>query len=366
MTHKALTHGRSIAVVVVVAVVMLLAGIAIGMAISPGGSTQIATTIHVPITQVVTSTRPAQISVIDALGREVVFDGVPKRVVSLAPSVTEILFALGLGDRVVGVTSFCNYPPEVPRLVSEGRISVIGGFWNPDSEKVVSLKPDLVIGSAGTRPHLQLKDLLEEAGIKVVYVYGNDAGSLYDVVRDIRTIARIFGVEDAAEKLIKEIEGEIGSVTITIANATRGSAGPKVLLLLGPPAFGLYSAGGDTFIGWIISAAGGVNIAGKFSGWPVLDYEYILSNDPDIIVVSAMGTNYTELIKEIGSTPLAETKAYREGRVYLVDQEANDVLMRPGPRIASAVKLMASIIHPELFGEPETPVVYRMAGPAKP
>lgn len=375
VSHRELAHKRNL-ILVTLAVVMLLIGVAIGVAISPRYVSETTTTIYTPVThtatvytsvtQVVTTKEPVQISVVDALGREVVLESVPRRVVSLAPSITEMLFALGLGDRVVGVTSFCNYPPEVPKLVSEGRISVIGGFWNPDPEKIVSLKPDLVIGSAGTRPHLQLKDLLEGAGIKVVYVYGSEADSFYDVVRDIRTIAKIFRVEETAEKLVSELEREIRSVVSTIANATSGSTKPKVLVLLGPPSFGLYSVGENTFIGWIILTVGGVNIAGKFSGWPVLDYEYILSNNPDIIIVSAMGSNYTELAKEIGTTPLAETKAYREGRVYLVDQEANDVLMRPGPRIASAVRLVASILYPELFGEPKIPVVYKVVEFVKP
>jgi len=365
VTKEEPAHKRGL-IIAALAVVMLLVGVAIGVAISPRYAPETTTTVYTSITHVVTTKEPVRISVVDALGREVVFEGAPRRVVSLAPSITEILFALGLGDRVVGVTSFCNYPPEVPKLVSEGRISVIGGFWNPDLEKIVSLRPDVVIGSAGTRAHLQLKDPLEGAGIKVVYVYGNEAGNFYDVVRDIRTIAKIFGVEETAEKLVSELEREIENVVSTIANTTSGSTKPKVLVLLGPPSFGLYSAGGNTFIGWIISAVGGINIAGKFSGWPILDYEYILSNNPDIIVVSAMGASYAELAEEIGATPLAETKAYREGRVYLVDQEANDVLMRPGPRIASAVRLMASILYPELFGEPKIPVVYKVVEFVKP
>ncbi|MEM4775347.1 MAG: ABC transporter substrate-binding protein, partial [Sulfolobales archaeon] len=119
--------------------------------------------------------------------------------------------------------------------------------------------------------------------------------------------------------------------------------------------------GGNTFISWLITTAGGVNIAAKFAGWPMLDYEYILSHDPDVIIISAMGSDYATLSKEISETPLAQTKAFKTGRVYLVDQEANDVLVRPGPRLGLAIRVMASILFPDVFGEPKVPVIYRVS-----
>lgn len=317
---------------------------------------EVATTV-VPELRTVTATVPVtRIAIIDALGREVVFDRPPGRVVSLAPSITEILFSLGLGDRVVGVTSHCDYPPEVPTLVKAGKIAVIGGFWSPDLEKILALEPDLVVGSAGTPPHLRLKDSLEKAGIRVVYIRGTASVNKYDVYSDIRAVAKIFGVERLAEELIDKIERETRHVEGGIPKDKR----PKVFFLLGPPAWGLYSVGGNTFIDWVIRTAGGANIAGRFSGWPLLDYEFILSQDPDVIIVSAMGANHTALAKEIGATPLAQTTAFKSGRVYLVDMEANDILVRPGPRLGSAVRLIAAILHPEVFGEVKIPVVYRV------
>lgn len=363
MVAKESLSYKNIVFITVVALVMLATGFGIGRSLT---ETKVVTETVAAMTMARVTTEyivetvtaiavpEAKISVVDALGREVVFDKPPGRVVSLAPSITEILFSLGLQDRVVGVTSHCNYPPEVLQLVSKKEIAVIGGFWAPDLEKIVSLRPDLVIGSAGTPPHLQLKEPLEQAGIKVFYT--RVASDKYDVYSDIRALAKVFGVEKVVEELIDRIEVDIKSVERAVPEGGR----PKVLVLLGPPGWGLYSAGGNTFMGWLIRTAGGINIAERFTGWPALDYEFILSQDPDVIIVSAMGLNYTTLVREINETPLTQTKAFKTGRVYLVDQEANDILVRPGPRLGVAVRLLASILFPDIFGPPKIPVVYRI------
>ncbi|MCS7100024.1 MAG: ABC transporter substrate-binding protein [Sulfolobales archaeon] len=367
------TLSRSIVLAVLV-VVVLAAGIGVGRLTAPVLISErtvtivSAATVTRPVTEtvtqvttrVVTTITPVTVvreivSVVDSLGRVLVFDKPPGRVVSLAPSITEILFALGLGNRVVGVTSFCNYPPEVLKLVNEGKIAVIGGFWTPELEKILAVKPDLVIGSAGTPPHLRLKDQLEQAGIKVLYIRGSGAIDKYEVYLDIRTVARIFLVESAAEELIARMEREVSAVEAQVPKTGR----PKVLILLGPPSWGLYSAGGNTFIGWVLRTAGGVNIAGRFSGWPQLDYEFIVSQNPDVIIVSAHGVDPKAVLKEIAESPLAATNAFKNGRIYLVNQEANDILMRPGPRLSLAVRIVASILYPEIFGEVDIPVIVR-------
>ncbi len=355
---------------VAVALAMLVAGGVLG-ALAAGSAAPRTVTVTVTAATTATLASPERvtetvtvpvvrerISVVDALGRTVVFDEPPRRVVSLAPSITETLFALGLGDRVVGVTRHCNYPPEVSKLVEEGRIAVIGGFWNPDVEKILALRPDLVVGSAGTSPHLRLRELLEQAGVKVVYVYGSAASDKYQVYSDVRTLARVFGADEAAERVIGEIEDEVRRVEEAVSKDGR----PRVLVLLGPPSWGLWSAGGNTFIGWVLRTAGGLNVAERFTGWPQLDYEFVLSQDPEVIIVSAMGADYEALAEEVLSTPLAETSAAKSGRVYFVDLEANDILVRPGPRLGLAVRLAASILYPEVFGPTRVPTVYRIGG----
>lgn len=344
-------HRSNLITISVVAIIMLLAGYLLGSVMHR----------QIEVTTI-TVTWKAPTSVIDGLGRRLLFNETPSRVVSLAPSITEILFALGLGDKVVGVTSYCNYPPDVPRLINEGKIAVIGGFWNPDLEKIISLRPDLVVGAAGTRPHVELKDKLESLGVKIIYIYGSDR-DVTDLYRDIMTLAKVFGVEDRAMELINSIQRDVDYVgrKLQEVNASK----PKVLILLGPPSWGLYSAGGDTHINWIITAAGGINIAQELAGWPVLNYEYVLKHDPEVIIVSAMGMRYEDVVNDIKGTLLAETKAFKEGRVYILDKEADDLLMRFGPRAGKAVHLTAKILYPEVFGQPDVPVVYKIPIPTK-
>lgn len=302
-----------------------------------------------PVTVTKTTTVKTPVAIVDALGRIVEFNKTPRRVVSLAPSITEILFTLGLGDSVVGVDKYSNYPPEVVKLVEEGRIKVIGGYWNPDLEKILELKPDLVLASAGVPSHLQLLEKFNELGLRVVYLKAGSAQNVYDVYRDIRLVAKIFGVEQHAEEVISRIEEEISSVSSKLAEVNATPV--KVLILLGPPTWGLWTAGGGTFIDYVIGAAGGVNIAGRYSGWVQLSYEDIVSADPDVIIITAMGVNPRDVLSEIAGTPLNQTSAFRNGNIYVFTGEADDLLSRPGPRIGDAVVLVAKTLHPDVLGE---------------
>ena len=323
-------------------------------------STTVPTTIPVTITTPVTVQASWPRTVVDALGREVKFNEPPKRVVSTIPSITELLFALGLGDRVVGVDSYSNWPPEVVNLTKEGKITVVGDPWTLDTEKIASLQPDLVLMCRGVKPQeTQIAPKLEELGIKTFFLICDATKNQYDVYMDIRTLGKIFGVEQKAEELIKAIDDKISFVVAKLsqANATK----PRVLQLAGPPSWGLWSSGGDTFIGWIIEVAGGRNIASRYSGWPQLSYEYILSQDPEIIIITAQGLDPKKVADDLKQTPLVNTTAWRTGRVYLLTGEADDMLSRPGPRIGDAVLLLAKIIHPEIFGEVQRADVMKLS-----
>jgi iron complex transport system substrate-binding protein len=134
-----------------------------------------------------------------------------------------------------------------------------------------------------------------------------------------------------------------------------------VLHLVGPPSWGLYSTGGDTFIHWLITTAGGINIASQYSGWPRLSYEYILSQDPEIIIIAVHDVDPKRIFEEIVQTPLTNTTAWKTGRVYVLLDEADDMISRPGPRIADALTLIAKVIHPEIFGEVQRPDVVKLS-----
>jgi iron complex transport system substrate-binding protein len=131
--------------------------------------TTVITTTTTPV--ITTITTPWPKTVIDALGREIRFDESPKRIVSTIPSITEHLFVLGLGDRVVGVDKYSNWPSEVARLVEQGKIAVVGGPWTLDVEKIVALKPDLVLMCRGAKPQeTQFAPKLEEMGVKTFFL----------------------------------------------------------------------------------------------------------------------------------------------------------------------------------------------------
>jgi iron complex transport system substrate-binding protein len=368
-------------------ITIIVAVLIVGIAIGYGGAytasrpaitvtqtivTTVTTSIPITITTTVPTTIPVTITtsatiqaswprtVVDALGREATFSEPPKRVVSTMPSITELLFALGLGDRVVGVDSYSNWPPEVVNLVKEGKIAVVGDPGTLSIEKIVSLEPDLVLMCRGVKPQeTQFAPKLEELGIKTFFLVCDAARNQYDVYMDIRALGKIFGVEQKAEELIKAIDDKISFVVTKLAqaNATK----PRVLYLVGPPSWGLWSAGGDTFIGWMIESAGGRNIASRYSGWPQLSYEYVLSQDPEVIIITAHDVDPKEVADELKQTPLVDTTAWRTGRVYLLTGEANDMLSRPGPRIGEALLLLAKIIHPEIFGEVERADVVKLS-----
>ncbi len=311
-------------------------------------------------TKTVTKVLQRPIKVIDALGRSIEFKNVPKRIVCLAPSITELIFALGLGKYVVGVDSFSNYPPIVVNLVKNGRIAVVGSYWNPDVEKIVALKPDIVLASAGVSSHVALESKLEENGIKVVYLRADKARDLSDIIADIQLVAQIFRAEDNATKLVNKIVSGIQNIDNALRrhNATK----VRVLVLLSPPAYGLWTTGSGTFINYLIAVAGGKNVFSDKYGWIKVSPEDIVSRNPQVIIITAMGVNATtakQIIKDLLKIPgISEVEAVKKGRIYVLTGEADDMLTRPGPRVAKVALLLAKILHPEIFGEPHRDDVY--------
>ncbi len=323
------------------------------------------TTITSPVTLTVTSVVNKTVTktivfktIYDALGRPLIFNKTPERIVCLAPSITEIVFALGLGDRVVGVDDYSNYPPEVNELVNEGKIQRVGGYWTPDFEKIAELRPDVVFASVS--PHAGMIDKFKELGLKVVFLRSNNARNAYDVYQDIMLVASIFGLEDKARKIIDNIQSTIDNITMSLIKA---NATPiKTFIILGPPSWGLWTSGGDTFINYIVSVSGGTNIASKYSGWVKLDYEEVLAQDPEVIIVGIMGSreDAEKIFEDIANSPLNQTTAFKNGNIYVFIGEADDVLMRPGPRIDTAVEIVSRVLHPEIFGEINRSDVIRM------
>jgi iron complex transport system substrate-binding protein len=275
-------------------------------------------------------------NIVDGLGRKIMINAVPQRIVSLAPSNTEILFALGLGDKVVGVTEYCNYP-EAAKTKPK-----VGGFSTVDIEKVVSLRPDLVLA---TQIHSKtIIPALEKLGLTVVAL---TPSSLTGVLDSITLVGKITGQSKEASELIKDLSTRIKAIadkTQKLSPAQR----PRVFYVTWHDP--LWTAGTGTLSNDVISQAGGQNIASDISGDKTIDLETVINRDPEIIIVSVgMGTGEDSPWQYIKSeSRLKNTQALLTGRVYKID---GDLIHRPGPRIVEALEQMAQFIHPETFGQ---------------
>jgi len=270
--------------------------------------------------------------VFDDLGRLVAINGTPQRIISLAPSNTEILFALGLGDKVVGVTSWCDYPPEA--LDKEQ----VGEYDTPDMEKIVALNPDLILVSYGTT--MEVINSMVGLGLTVFGVKSTD---LDDVFNDIRTIGEITDKEIEAQALTSEMEGKIQAVTDQTAEL---EGRPKVFYIVwGDESSALWTAGSGTFIHELIGKAGGVNICQNITGYGIITIEEVIARNPEVIITSELSYDWA-----INSTDLAATNASQTGRIFTCD---DDLVQRPGPRLVNGLEWFAYFIHPEIFDEPE-------------
>ena len=270
------------------------------------------------------------VTVKDDVGRKITVYKEPQRIISTAPSVTEILFALGLNEKIVGVTTLCNYPEEAKTKEK------IGTFQSPNIEKILSLKPDIVIATGGVQR--QTVEKLEQLGIPVFVSYPR---TMEEVIRSIYTIGHITGAEESAKKLAFDLKLRVAKVTSKVSKAR---VKPKVFFeLWNEP---LMSAGPGSFIDDIIRKAGGINIAGSSkSAYPIFSLEQLVKEDPDVIIgaESSMGANPLDVSKRPGWNTL---KAVKNQKVFMIN---DDIVFRAGPRLVLALEIIARYLHPELF-----------------
>lgn len=259
-------------------------------------------------------------------GEEVTIESEPEKIVSMGPNMTEILYAIGAGDKLAGRTDYCDYPSEVLDVPSVGTIS------DADIEAILALEPDLVLAST----HFSDDSIaqLEKAGVPVLYLYDeNDVNGVYDM---IETIGQAVNCNAQAAQTVELMQGKLDYV----ADKLEGTEAQSVYYVVGYGEYGDYTAGGDTFINGILELAGGDNIASDVEGWSYSS-ETLLEKDPSNIIIPeyALGDFGT-------SEPYSELTAVKDGNVYAVD---NNMLDRQGPRNADAVVTIAQILHPEAF-----------------
>jgi iron complex transport system substrate-binding protein len=253
----------------------------------------------------------------------------PKRIVSLAPSITEILFALGLDEEIVGVTTACDYP-EAAKTVAK-----IGDAVSPDLETLVRLRPDLIIGIRGLH-RAGLSGELERLGLSATMT---DPGSVQKILEDIRTIGRLVGREAQADVLTASMMARIDSVRSRVQNEPR----PTILYVLWNEP--LTTATSSSYIGELIELAGGNNlIRSDHKGYRLFGMEEVLLKNPEVVIfASEMGLGAAQAERERWMR-WEQVAAVEENQLYVLD---SDLMHRPGPRIVEAIESLADLLHPE-------------------
>lgn len=268
------------------------------------------------------------LKVVDSFKKEVTIEKEPERILSLSPSITEIIYAIGKGDKLVGRTDYCTYPEDTKKVPSVGTIT------DPSIEKIIELKPDVVIYSSIVKEEIIKK--LESLNIKVVGYSGEESfDGTYDMINNV---SKVLNAQDGASKVILSMKKKIEDVVSKVKDSKK----PKVYYVIGFGKYGDFTATGDTFIGKMIEMAGGENSASDGTKWKY-SIEKLVEKNPDILICpksdgSKKGIEATNGYKDL--------KAVKEGKLVEIDK---NIISKQGPRVADGLLELAKIIHPELF-----------------
>ncbi|PKL11474.1 MAG: ABC transporter substrate-binding protein [Spirochaetae bacterium HGW-Spirochaetae-8] len=270
----------------------------------------------------------------DSRGVMIELQQAPRRIVSLSPNVTETLFALGLGDAVVGRTDYCDFPTEAAVVAS------MGDLFSPSVEKILSMEPDLVIIS--TLGQAQTITAVEATGVPIAFLNGSE--TMEGTYHLINGIGELTGTKSKAQALVASMRQDIASINAKIA----GESVPSVYYVAGFGEWGDFTATGDTFIHDLLTLAGGRNIAADAVNWS-FQLELLVEADPDYIILPpSWGSTFTDTKAEFIAAPgYRDLSAVKADRLFPVD---NGMVERQGPRSAQAVAAIARILHPEVFG----------------
>jgi iron complex transport system substrate-binding protein len=266
------------------------------------------------------------VTITDDAGREVTIETEPMRIVSLAPANTEIVAALGLTDRLVGVTTFDDYPPEVTELPE------VGDFVAPNIEAIAAAEPDLILGTTGVQAETIVQ--LEELGAAVVAV---DPQSLVAVFDAIVTVGEATGAVSEAGELTSEMQTELDEIEATV----EGAEAPRTFLEIAQDP--LFTAGPGTLLDDLIVVAGGTNVVAE-EGYVGYSLEQLVADDPEVYLATLGSmSDPADLEARAGYEDLSAVAA---SRVYVLD---DNLVSRPGPRVVEGVRQIAEALHPEAF-----------------
>jgi len=270
---------------------------------------------------------------VDQVGHQVNVPASPRRLVTMAASLTEMVFALGLGSRVCGVEQFSDYPPAARELPK------VGSYKLPDVERIVALRPDLCLAiKDGNPPHVL--ERLRGLGIPVYVV---DPRNLPGVIATLEEMGHLLGAAHQARELAAALNHRYQRIKDLVARATHR---PRVFFQIGVSP--IVSAGSHTFLDELITTAGGLNLAAGKVLYPRFSQEQILALQPEVIIITSMDRGGAfEQVKAVWEH-WESLPAVRNRRIFLVD---SDLVDRPAPRLLDGLELLFRLIHPELAGE---------------
>jgi iron complex transport system substrate-binding protein len=278
--------------------------------------------------------RPTR-TVVDETGRVLHLPVRIERVVSLAPSLTETIYALGLQERLVGVTNLCDFPPAARAKPK------VGDVLNPSLERIIELKPDVVLGTtAGNRR--ETVQALERAGIPL---YGVQARNIEEILTSVQDVAELLGVPEAGRARAGEMQARLAVLAARLERTQR----PRVLFVLWLEP--LLTVGSDTFLNDVLRRAGAESVTADLrQDWPRLSLEFVIERDPDYLILPRTYGLEAKLARLAEGPPWQELRAVEERRIVWLE----DAVLRPGPRIVQAIEELAHVLHPEIFSPEAT------------
>lgn len=268
----------------------------------------------------------------DSYDREVTIPRLPERIISLAPSNTEILFALGLGSKVVGVTDACDYPAEAEQ------VEKVSGYQGVDLEKVIAAKPGLVLADSITGQ--DVVNQLENAGIPVLAIRSDD---IADVLQNIRLIGQATNAVRQSEELTDGLQARLDAVKAKLVGLPDEDKVTVFYEVWNDP---LYTSGLNTFVANVIATAGGTISPDNTTGdWPIIQLEALIAANPEVIILGHAAETPEDVMAKTDWRTIA---AVQQGRVYAVNP---DIFSRPTPRVLDALEQLAALLHPDLFNK---------------
>jgi iron complex transport system substrate-binding protein len=285
------------------------------------------------------------VTLVDAEGRNVTTAEAPVRIISCSPSLTEIVYALGMGDRLVAVTDYCDWPADVNVRKANESLSTIGGYYTPSIEAVVEADGDIILVDQGVQAQLDMIPQMEDLQLNAIVLH---KGLTFDeVYQNIAMIGEICWEEESAEQLIESMQDRMTEIQETI-----GVVDEKPTVTFAVWLEPIYLSGNGTFSHQMMTTAMGENAYSDETAWPEIGLESLLERDPEYILVSMMylPTPAEDILADMKNDTLwSALTAVQNDHVYIFTGQCDNVFSRPGPRMVDGVEIMAKIMHSVAF-----------------